>query len=135
MDRTAQFYSQPTYARGGFMPVFAGSRRQRGGNVLGALKSFFMPFLRMVGRKGAQQAIGLASDVVGDVTSGKSIKNSIRQRGISHANRLGRDLLSTAVGQLQPTVTSKAKATPIRSRKRRVTTKAKQSAKRHKPNF
>ena len=94
-----------------------------------------MPILRMVGRKGAREAIGLASDIVGDVTSGKNIKNSIRQRGISHANRLGRDLFSMAVGQLQSAVTSKAKATPTHSRKRRVTTKAKQSAKRLKPNF
>ena len=88
------------------MPVFAGSRRQRGGNILGALKSVFMPILRTVGRKGAQAAIGLASDVVADVTSGKSFKNSIKQRGISHAKRLGKNLLTSAVGEIRSAVTS-----------------------------
>ena len=44
MDRTAAFYSRPSYVGAGF-PVFAGSRRQRGGSILGALKSMVGPVL------------------------------------------------------------------------------------------
>lgn len=44
MDRTATFYSQPSYVqRGAGLPVYSGSRRQRGGSVLGAVKNFIMP--------------------------------------------------------------------------------------------
>lgn len=138
MDRTAQFYSQPTYVRGGMMPVFAGSRRQRGGSVLGALKSFFLPLLRTVGRKGTRAALGLATDVIGDVTSGRNIKESLKRRGISRAKSLGGDLLGTTVNHAQSLLSSRPKAAPIRravpSRKRPAR-KAKQSAKRRKGNF
>ena len=139
MDRTSQFYSQPTYVRGGIMPVFAGSRRQRGGSVLGALKSFFMPLLRTAGRKGTQAALGLATDVLGDVTSGKNIRQSLKRRGISRAKSLGGDLLSTTVKHAQSMMGSKSRPQPLRrvapSRKRRAPTKAKQTAKRRKTNF
>lgn len=73
MVRTALFYSQPTYARGGGLPVYSGSRRQRVGGVLGAIKSFFMPLLSSFGRKGARTAMNVAKNVVGDVVSGKNI--------------------------------------------------------------
>ena len=121
------------------MPVFSGSRRQRGGSVLGALKSVFMPMLRTVGRKGAQAALGLATDVLGDVTSGKSFATSIKRRGISRAKRLGGDILSTAVNRVQTAIGPKRKATSLRraapSRKRSAPTKAKQTAKRRRTNF
>ena len=139
MDRTAHFYAQPSYARGGIMPVFSGSRRQRGGNVLGALKNVFMPMLRTVGRKGAQAALGLATDVIGDVTAGRNIKESIKQRGLRRAKRLGSDLLSTAVSQVQTAIGPKRRATSRRgvmpSRKRQASTKTKQTAKRRRTNF
>lgn len=132
MDRTAQFYSQPTYMRGGVMPVFSGSRRQRGGSILGALKNVFMPMLRTVGRKGAKAALGLASDVIGDVTSGKNFTDSIKQRGIKRAKSLGADLISEATNQVQSAISNRTRAGPSR---KRPASKAKQKAKRRRSNF
>lgn len=136
MDRTAAFYSQPSYVGAGAMPIFAGARRQRGGGILGSLKNIFMPILRNVGKRGAKAALGLASDVIGDVTSGKSFKTSIKQHGLRRAKRLGGDLLSSAVGQARQAITG---TKPAPSRKRPIPPKTKRplppSAKRRKPNF
>ena len=137
MDRTAQFYSQPTYARGGGMPVFAGSRRQRGGGVLGSLKSFFMPILSRLGIRGAKAAMNVAQNVVGDLVSGKNITASLKQHGLQAAKRFGNDVLSNA-GVKRKTA-PKRKSAPKRkaapSRKRPAPSKAKQTAKRAKVNF
>ena len=51
MDRTAAFYSAPSYRYGGgAMPVFSGSRRQRGGSIFGAFKRLFMPIITSLGK-------------------------------------------------------------------------------------
>jgi len=127
MDRTAHFYSQPTYVRGGSLPIYSGSRRQRGGNVLGALKSFFMPILGKAARRGVGSALGLAKDVAIDAFSGKNIPNSLKTRGIKRAKQFGIDTIKDVVEQMP------RKATPSRKRKR--TPKTRQTAKRAKKNF
>ena len=81
MDRTANFYSSPSYVGGSF-PVFSGSRRQRGGSIFGALKNFFMPILTGFGKKlakrGAKEAFGLAKDVARDALSNKNVSHTIK---------------------------------------------------------
>ena len=59
MDRTAAFYAGPSYRGSGF-PVFSGSRRQRGGSILGAIKSMVMPVLGTIGKSALKQAVGFA---------------------------------------------------------------------------
>ena len=145
MDRTAQFYSQPTYARGSGMPVFAGSRRQRGGGVLGSLKSFFMPILSRLGITGTQAAMNVAQNVAQDLVSGKNIAASLKQHGLQAAKRLGNEVLSNALDQVNLDFGVKRKTAPKRksapkskaapSRKRPAPSKAKQTAKRAKANF
>lgn len=122
MDRTAQFYSQPSYV-GGALSVYAGSRRQRGGSVLGSLKSFFMPLLSKLAKRGAKSAMKVAQNVVGDVIAGKNIKSSISQHGLNAAKRLGSEMLSTAIG------------TSISSGKRKLPNKAKQTRLKRRKNF
>lgn len=145
MDRTAQFYAQPSYVGGGaVMPVFSGSRRQRGGSILGALKSFFLPLIKGFGIKAAKEGLGLATNVIGDVIAGKNIKNSIKRRGLHRAKRFGSDLLSSTLGQVSSSLTDEKKPptrkqVPSRkqalSRKRIASGKATQSTKRLKRNF
>ena len=54
-DRTAAFYSGPSYTfRGAGFPVYSGSRRQRGGSILGALARNVLPAL---GKTALSQAI------------------------------------------------------------------------------
>lgn len=133
MDRTSNFYANPTYGGGGF-PVFVGSRRRRGGGVLGILKGFAMPMLK----KGATQALGMAKDVAGDMMMGRSLKSSLMKHGLRRAKRLGSDVLSTAMGSFS----NRSKAPPGAATKRRRThvqrrpaSKARQTRKRRRNNF
>ena len=78
MDKTAQFYAQPSYLQyGRGLPVYSGSRRQRGGSVLGALQRFIMPFLSGMKRQAIQRvksgALGLAGDVLTDTLAGRNV--------------------------------------------------------------
>lgn len=130
MDRTANFYSQPTYVQRGGLPIYSGSRRQRGGNVLGALKNFFMPILGSAAKRGLKSAVGLAKDVVTDAFAGKNIGQSFKNRGITRAKRLGMDTFNDVVQRVQ----GRPKATTP-SRKRARKTKAKQKAKRPRSNY
>ena len=70
MDRSANFYSQPSYVGGGF-PIFSGSRRMRGGGIFGSLARLAVPVVKNLGRSllraGKHHGLGFAKDVVADV--------------------------------------------------------------------
>ena len=129
MDRTAAFYSQPTYVQrgGGALPIYAGSRRQRGGSLLGALKSLAMPFVNTIKqnaiRHAKQQAFGLAKDMAFDAFRGRNLGDSLKRHGIRRAKQLGKnvvfDTISTATDPIKRK--SKAAANTI-SRKRKAAT-------------
>ena len=92
MDDTLAFYSRPsTEYRGGGFPVFAGSRRQRGGGIFGSLKRFFLPIAKNVGKNLLSKGLGLARDVAQDALEGKNIKSSIVDRGKAAAINVGKD--------------------------------------------
>lgn len=84
MDRTSAFYARPSYVGGGGS-IYAGSRRQRGGSVFGALKSIVSPVLSGVGQSlkkhAINNAVGLAGDVMGDVFRGRNVTKSLMNRG------------------------------------------------------
>ena len=118
MDYTASFYSKPSYIGGGI--VFSGARRQKGGNILGSLKSIVLPVLKSVGRKfgriASKQALGLASGIVADAIAGKNVKQSLINRskhtllntaneGLSSLN----NLLATSSDNKRPRRTTKKK--------------------------
>lgn len=87
MDYTATFYSRPSYVGSG--PIFVGVRRQRGGSILGALKSVVLPIMATVGPKllksvgniAKRQAFGLASDLLSAKIRGKNMTDSLKQHG------------------------------------------------------
>ena len=89
MDRTAAFYSTPSYIHGGGLPIYSGARRQRGGSIFGALKRFFLPVVSAFGKKiakqGAQQAVGLAKDVVKDAFMFRNVHDSVLKHGKKRA--------------------------------------------------
>ena len=97
MDRTAAFYASPTYVQrgGGTIPIFSGSRRQRGGSILGAIKNFFMPLLpglkNYAVKKAKTAAAGLIKNVASDVQAGRSFGQSLKSRGLQSAVQLGKD--------------------------------------------
>lgn len=90
MDDTLAFYSRPSHEyRGAGFPVFAGSRRQRGGSIFGSLKRLFLPVAKNIGKNILKSGIGLARDVASDAMMGKDIKDSLLKRGKAAAFDVG----------------------------------------------
>ena len=130
MDRTAAFYSAPSYyhrGSGGF-PVYAGSRRQRGGSILGSIAKVALPMLKSVGKAALGQAVGFAKDVAGDLAEGRNIRQSLKQRGISRLKNTAMSGLSTITGRSSAprrrpagrvAPLGKRRATPLRKQPRR----------------
>ena len=124
MDRTAAFYAGPSYRGAGF-PVFSGSRRQRGGSILGAIKSMVMPVLGTIGKTALKQAVGFAGDVVGDISKGRSIRSSLRSHGLKRLKNVGSEALQTIVSSRKRPNPSTRRAPPAK----------RQRKKRHTANF
>ena len=101
-DPTAHFYSQPSYIGAGF-PVFSGSRRQRGGNILGSLSKLILPALKAAGRaflhRGSREAIGLAGDAGMAALSGRGkagLMQTLRNRGLKRLSNAGKAAFGSA---------------------------------------
>ena len=120
MDRTAAFYASPSYAQRGGIPIFSGSRRQRGGSILGAIKNFFMPLLPGIRNyavnKAKSTALGLTKGIMSDVVQGKNIGQSIRRHGIAAAKSLGKNALNDTLGIISG---SRTQANRVGKRKRK----------------
>ena len=139
MDRTAAFYSGPSYRYGGAaMPVFSGSRRHRGGSIFGALKSFFMPILSGLGKKvaqqGAREAVGLAGDVVKDAFLFKNVNESLAKNAKKRALDLGKYAADEGLSTLEGMIGSGKRRRKSRAnlRKRKVGGKRRKSRPRKK---
>lgn len=73
------YYAAQQRGHGGF-PVYVGQRFQRGhglGNILGRIFRTVLPFLKRV----APVALRTGAQVVEDVTSGRNVQESIKERG------------------------------------------------------
>ena len=136
MDRTAAFYSAPSYRYGGgAMPVFSGSRRQRGGSIFGAFKRLFLPFITSFGKrlakKGAQEAVGLAGDVVKDAFMFKDVKQSLANNAKKRAFDFGKYAAEEGLAGVQSMVGSGKRRRKSRARtnlrKRKLSTKRRKS--------
>ena len=116
MDRTAAFYAGPSYRGAGF-PIFSGSRRQRGGSILGAIKSMVMPVLGTIGKSALKQAVGFAGDVVGDVTKGRSIRSSLKSHGLKRLRNVGSEAIQTVMSSRKRRNPSKRRGPPTKRRR------------------
>ena len=130
MDRIANFYAQPSYVGAGF-PIFSGSRRQRGGNIFGAIKNMFMPIVKSVLKRGAKAAIGAAGHFAGDVLAGRNAAQSAKR----NAKRVMVTTGKAAMNELANRISPPAKRPRLRPQAKR-RPKAKQSVNRRgKANF
>ena len=157
MDRTASFYSRPSY-EGGAGPIFTGARRQRGGSVFGAVKSIVAPLLSGVGKSlkknALNNAFGLATDVVGDIFTGKNIKSSLigraKQRGLKtlkdtfsdvrgmplrRKQKVVKRMKKRVLGRKQSGSGRKRRKSTKPSRKRPASRKSSSKAKRRRLNY
>lgn len=124
MDYTASFYSKPTYVGGGV--VFSGARRQKGGRILGSLKSVVLPVLKTVGRKlghiASKQALGLASGIVADAIAGKNVKQSLISRGKRTLLNTANEGLSSIGSLLATSTNNKRSGRPAKKKTNRSST-------------
>ena len=105
MDRTADFYSRPSYAsRGGGFNVFSGSRRQRGGGIIGALRSFFMPIFKDLSSTALTSGMDFAQDILKDKMMGKNLKQSLISRGKEHGGQLAQTAMTSAANRVNTMV-------------------------------
>jgi hypothetical protein len=98
-------YYEPGMQVGGML-VYEGSRRQRGGNIVGNLKRIFLPLAKTVGRKlgragrdltqrGIKVGVGAITDKLrGDPTM--SFKESLKRRAAHAADKAVVDYLGEA---------------------------------------
>jgi len=76
-DMYERYYANQQSGRG--MPVYSGAIRQKGhglGNIIGSLFRRILPFLG----RGAAAALMTGSKVVGDVSDGKKLNQSLKDR-------------------------------------------------------
>ena len=130
MDRTASFYSQPSYQfKGAGFPVYAGSRRQRGGSILGALSKMVLPVLstvgKNVGRAALNQAMGFAKDVMGDIARGGDIKQSLKQHGLKRLRNVAlKSLSKVSASRKRQTSEIPKRHQPLRKKRKQTQPKA-----------
>jgi len=79
------------------MPVFIGSRHQRGnglGSVLGGLfRRFVIPFFRTHGKTLASDALKTGVNVAEDVLGGRTLKESVKKRVPEGIKRTAQSLI------------------------------------------
>jgi len=83
---------------GSGIPVFVGQRYQRGHGlgqtISGLFKRFVIPFVtpraKEVGKKILGNVVKTGMEMVGDVVSGKSAKESLKERGLAGIKRISR---------------------------------------------
>ena len=99
------------------MPIFVGGRYQRGrglGNILGGLARMVVPVLKRGGKTLLKEGLRTGIDILGDVTSGRSIKSSAQRR----IKQTGSRLLKKAVNSLpQPAPPGQPQTNNVRKRK------------------
>jgi len=97
-DASRRMY-EDYYSRqvGGEMPVFVGSRHQRGhglGSVLGGIfRRFIVPFFRTHGKMLASDALKTGVSVAEDVLGGRTLKESVKKRVPEGIKRTAQSLI------------------------------------------
>ena len=91
---------------GGLMPVFVGSRHQRGhglGSVLvGIFRRFVIPLFKNHGKALARDALRTGVNVVEDVLDGRTLKDSVKRRVPEGIKRSAQSLICQSGSGVRP---------------------------------
>jgi len=112
---------------GNGMPVFVGQRHQRGHGlgqtISGLFKRFVVPFVapraKEMGKKILGNVVKTGMEVAGDVFSGRSAKESLKERGLAGIKRTFGDIVRQSPfdnNRVDITAAAAAAAAPKRSR-------------------
>jgi hypothetical protein len=120
VDYPAKVYNDYYAAQvGGQLPYFAGARNQRGhglGDIFGKLfRSVVMPTVgRVLKKEIPHRLVSFGSDVLGDVSQGRNIKQSLKNRGLQQLKGVAQSVFTP------PTATVPTRGPPgLRVRKRK----------------
>ena len=96
MDKTADFYSRPTYLShgGATFNVYRGKRRQKGGSLLGALSRYSAPVIASAKKRAAGEAYGLAKDVIWSIMKGTKPSEALRRHGVEHLKKVASGMVA-----------------------------------------
>ena len=98
-DYPARFYEQYYANQSGGSGVLPHFRPQRGRGIFGKLfRGFVLPTLgkaaNVLKREAPKRLLSLGRDVIGDVAEGRSIGNSLKNRGLGQLKRAAGDILA-----------------------------------------
>jgi len=124
------------------MPVFVGQRYQRGHGlgqtISGLFKRFVIPFVapraKEVGKKILGNVVQTGMEVAGDVLSGRSAKEAVKERGLAGIKRTFGDIIrqSPSDSDRINITTTAAAAAPKRSSETAAATSKKKKKKKKK---
>ena len=102
---------------------FEGVRYQKGFGLLGNLFAKALPYLKQFGKYIGRKLLGVGSDIAGDISEGKPIKESVAKRFKSSASVVAQDgmtklqnLLQNGKGKRRRVVVKKRKAVRHKSK-------------------
>jgi len=118
------------------MPVFVGQRRQRGHGlgqtISGLFKRYVVPFVAPRAKEFGKKILGNVArtgmEMLGDVVSGKNVKQTLKERGLEGIKRTFHDVIGHS-----PSVRDRVDVTPASKRgKQSTVTKKKKTAQKKK---
>lgn len=90
---------------------FQGFRYQRGSGMLGSIARFLMPIAKNIANTAKQEGIAAGAKILGDLTEGKNIKESLMEHSKEGMQNLAQKLQQCGKGRTK-------KRTPIKRRRR-----------------
>ena len=119
---------------------FEGVRYQKGFGLLGNLFAKALPYLKQFGKYIGRKLLGVGSEIAGDISEGKPIKESVAKRFKSSASVVAQDsmtklqnLLQNGKGKRRRVVAKKKKAVRVSKRhKSKVCKKIKKKSNKRK---
>ena len=80
---------------------FSGVRYQKGFGLLGNLFAKALPYLKQFGKYIGKKLLGVGTDIAGDITEGKPIKESVKKRLKASASEVAQDGMTKLQNVLQ----------------------------------
>lgn len=109
------------------LPVFRGGRGQRGhgiGNILGGLFRSAVPLLKKGAKALGKEALRTGMAVAGDVLDGRSLKSSVKTRGLAASKRVARKAVSSVTASSNGNKKRKRQPTTTRNNRGNVGNRA-----------
>jgi len=130
------YYAAQQRQKGGSaMPVFVGRRRQRGHGLAqtigGLFKRFVVPLVAPHAKRIGKQILGNVAktgmEVVGDVMGGRSVKEAVKERGLSGIKRTVSDIMHQSPPTKKPRQQPLLQQPQLQQQPKRKTKKKKKS--------